>query len=391
MVLRWNNVLWSAVRTSGLGSPPAARAAAIVQAAVYDAVNSIDQSYTPYLAMIPAPAGASKEAAAAQAAHDALVGLFPAQQSVLDVELQDSLQGLNDGDPKNAGILVGQTAAQNILAARANDGSNNMVNYTPGTNPGDWQPTPPAYGPPALPQWRQVTPFCLQSASQFRVSPPPGLTSSDYTATFNLTKDLGAIDSTSRTADQTDAALFWQGIAIANSGPFGHFDQIAQIVAVAQGNTLVQNARLFALLDLAEADLFIACWDSKYTYNFWRPVTAIRAADTDGNPDTVADPNWTPLMATPSHPSYPAAHATVSTGAATVLASFFGTDSIAFSISYAGLPGVTRSYSSFSAAAEEAGMSRIWAGFHWSSDIDAGNPLGQSVATYVVDNFLLPH
>jgi membrane-associated phospholipid phosphatase len=235
-----------------------------------------------------------------------------------------------------------------------------------------------------------VTPFCLQSASQFRVGPPPDLTSQDFTDAFNLTKDLGAIDSTSRTADETDAALFWQGIAIANNGPFGHFDQIAQIVAVAQGNTLVQNARLFALLDLAEADLFIACWDSKYTYNFWRPVTAIRAADTDGNPDTVADPNWTPLMATPSHPSYPAAHATLSRGSATVLAAFFGTDSISFSLSYAGLPGVTRSYDSFSAAAQEAEMSRIWAGFHWSTDIAAGDPLGQSVATYVVQNFLLP-
>jgi hypothetical protein len=390
MVLRWNDALWTAMRTAGLGGTFAGRDAAIVQAAVYDAVNSIDQSYTPYLAMIPAPAGASEDAAAAQAAHDALVGLFPAQATVLDLELLASLQGLADGDAKTAGIQVGQTAAQNILAARANDGSSNMVSYTPGTNPGDWQPTPPAYAPPAAPQWPQVTPFCLQSASQFRVPPPPALTSPEYTAAFNLTKDLGSVDSASRTADQTEAALFWQGIAIPNTGVVGQFDQIARIVAAAQGNTLVQNARLFALLDLTEADNFIACWDSKFTYNFWRPVTAIRAADTTGNPDTVADPNWTPLMATPNHPSYPAAHATLSSGSATVLASFFGTDAIPFSISYPGLPGVTRSYDSFSAAAHEAEMARIWAGFHWSFDLSAGDVLGQSVATYVVQNFLLP-
>jgi hypothetical protein len=264
------------------------------------------------------------------------------------------------------------------------------VDYTPGTNPGDWQPTPPAYAAAAFPQWPQVTPFCLQSGSQFRTPPPPALTSPDYTAVFNLTKDLGAIDSTSRTADETDAALFWQGIAVANNGVYGQWDQIAQIVAAAQGNSLVQNARLFALLNLAEADLFIACWDSKYTYNFWRPVTAIRAADTDGNPDTDADPNWTPLMATPNHPSYPAAHATISRGAATVLASFFGTDTISFNIAYPGLPGVTRSYASFSAAAQEAGMSRIWAGFHWNTDLAAGDALGESVGTYIVQHFLLP-
>jgi membrane-associated phospholipid phosphatase len=203
-------------------------------------------------------------------------------------------------------------------------------------------------------------------------------------------KSSGARDSTTRTADQTEAALFWQGIAIANNGAIGHFDQIAQTVAVAQGNTLVQNARLFALLDMTQADLYIACWDSKYTYNFWRPVTAIRAADTDGNPDTEPDSNWTPLMSTPSHPSYPAAHATVSSGAATVLASFFGMDAIPFSISYGGLPGVTRSFGSFSAAAHEAEMSRIWAGFHWSFDIAAGDAQGQSVGAYVFQNFFQP-
>jgi membrane-associated phospholipid phosphatase len=389
MVLRWNEALWTAVRIAGVAPVFATRAAAITQAAVYEAVNSIDQSHTPYLVNIPAPSWASEEAAAAEAAHDALVGLFPNQATVLDLELRASLQGIADGEAKAWGIQVGHAAAQIMLAVRAHDGSDRVVTYTPGTNPGDWQPTPPAFGPPLAPQWPQVTPFCLQSASQFRSPPPPALTSPEYTAAFNQVKELGALDSTTRTADQTEAALFWQGIAIANNGAIGQFDQIARIVAVDQGNTLVDNARLFALLDMAQADLYIAVWDSKYTYNFWRPVTAIRAADTTGNPDTEADPTWTPLMATPSHPSYPAAHATVSTGAATVLADFFGTDAIPFSISYPGLPGVTRSFDSFSAAAQEAGQSRIWAGFHWSFDVSAGEAQGQSVGDYVFQHLLL--
>jgi hypothetical protein len=165
---------------------------------------------------------------------------------------------------------------------------------------------------------------------------------------------------------------------------------IAQAVAVSQGNSLAENARLFALLDLTQGDFAIACWESKYTYNFWRPVTAIRAADTDGNPDTVADPNWTPLMATPSHPSYPAAHGSLSGGSATVLTSFFGTAAIPFNVSWEGLPGVTRSFDSFSAAEQEAGMSRIWAGFHWSFDVSAGLAQGQAIGSYIFTHFLLP-
>jgi membrane-associated phospholipid phosphatase len=184
--------------------------------------------------------------------------------------------------------------------------------------------------------------------------------------------------------------MFWQGIATPTSTPPGLWNKIAQEAAVAQGNTLVQNARMFALLDLTLADTAIACWDAKYTYNFWRPVTAVRAADTDGNPDTEADPNWTPLLATPSHPSYPSAHATELGGSAEILASFFGTDAIPFSISWEGLPGVTRSYAGFSAAADEATMSRIWAGFHWSFDLTAGHTLGLSVADYVFQNYLQP-
>jgi membrane-associated phospholipid phosphatase len=390
MVLRWNEALFATVQAVSPPNPAAGRAAAIVQAAVYDAVNSIDGTHTPYLADIPAPSGASEEAAAATAAHDTLVALFPTQATALDLQLLASLQTIPDGDAKTAGIMVGQVAAQNVLSARADDGSNKPMSYTPGTNPGDWQPTPPAYLPASLPGWGMVTPFCLQSGSQFRPPPPPALTDPEYTAAFNQIKDLGSAGSTTRTADQTEAAIFWQGVYASPNCYLIMLNQIGRQVAVARGNSLVDNARLFALLDLTLADCYIACWEAKYTYNFWRPVTAIRAADTDGNPDTVADPNWTPLMATPAFPSYPSGHSTVVAGSTAILASFFGTDAIPFSVSYAGLPGVTRSFDSFSAAANECGLSRIWVGFHWSFDVSAGLAQGQSIGSYVTQNFLLP-
>jgi membrane-associated phospholipid phosphatase len=264
------------------------------------------------------------------------------------------------------------------------------MSYTPGTNPGDWQPTPPAFLPAALPQWGLVTPFCLQSGSQFRPPPPPALTSAEYTAAFNQIKDLGSIDSTTRTPDQTEASIFWQGVYASPNCYLTMLNQIARQVAETRGNSLVDDARLFALLDLTLADSYIACWEAKYTYNFWRPVTAIRAADSDGNPDTEADPNWTPLMATPNFPSYPSGHSSVIGGSAAILAAFFGTDAIPFSVSYPGLPGVTRSYDSFTSAANECGLSRIWVGFHWSFDVSAGLAQGQSVGSYVYQNFLLP-
>jgi hypothetical protein len=212
--------------------------------------------------------------------------------------------------------------------------------------------------------------YTVPSGSAFRAPPPPALNSPDYTAAFNEVKTIGDINSTTRTADQSQIAQFWYG----QTGTYtatGYWNQIAQEVAVQQGNSLVQNARLFALLNLTEADAAIAVWDTKYTYNFWRPITAIRNADTDGNPDTIADPNWTPFLVTPNHPSYCSGHSGVSSGAATVLAAFFGTDNISFSLSSDSLPGVTRSYTSFSQAAQEASDSRVYAGIHWRFDVQA--------------------
>ena len=292
VVLEWNQLLLNTVKANGVLPFVFSRDAAIVHAAVYDAVNAIDRSHTPLFADVQAPRGASLEAAAAQAAHDTLAELFPAQQATFDAALAADLAGIPPGQAR-LGVAVGHEAARQILAWRSTDGSTDPVPYVPGTGPGVWQPTPrPNPNPPpaelpglpaAAPQWATVTPFCIPSDSAFRPPQQPDLNSVEYTAAFNEVKSLGARDSTPRTAEQTEIARFWAGgPSTFTSG--GYWNQIAQEVSAAQGKSLVENARLFALLNVAQADAYFAVWDAKYEYNFWRPVTAIRAADTDGNP-----------------------------------------------------------------------------------------------------------
>jgi hypothetical protein len=269
-----------------------------------------------------------------------------------------------------------------MLAWRASDGSSASVSYSYGSDPGDWQPTPPSFAQtPATPQWRYVTPFAMESGDQFRPGPPPALTSADYTEAFLEVKELGRIDSTTRTPEQTEIALFW-----ANAG-VGVWNQITETVARAHELSLAENARLFAQVSVANADAFIASYDAKYEYNFWRPVTAIRAADTDGNPDTIPDPTWTPLIPTPNHPSYGSNHSTQSRAAAEALADFFGTDRVSFAATSAG---IERSYKSFTEAAKEGGRSRVYAGIHWSFDSAAGEQLGRKVGRYVSGHYFQP-
>src|SRR5262249_22367227 len=256
-------------------------------------------------------------------------------------------------------------------------------------NPGDWRPTLPAFAPAQTPQWPAVTPFALDSGSQFRPPPPPALTSAEYTAAFNEVKDLGRVDSTVRTPEQTEIARFWEAKA-GTPQIAGYWNEIAENAATAQGNTLDQNARLFAELNVTLADDTIAFFDAKYTYNRWRPITAIQLADQTGNPDTVADPNWLPLLNTAPHPSYVSAHGATSGAAATVLANSFDTDNIGFSLTSEDLPGVTHSFSSFSAPAKDAMDGVLFAGVHFRIDNVAGQALGQAVAQFVTQRFFLP-
>jgi membrane-associated phospholipid phosphatase len=263
-----------------------------------------------------------------------------------------------------------------------------VVSYTPGTNPGDWQPTPPAFLPALAPQWPYVTPFAMTSGSKLRPAPPPALDTTAYAAAFNEVKSLGRADSTTRTDEQTQIARFWND-GLGTAFAMGYWNRIAAQVATDRGLSLVQDARLFALLNIAEADAHIACWDAKYAYNLWRPVTAIRAADTDNNPATDPDATWTPLLVTPNFPSYTSAHSTLSGAAAEVLTALFG-DSYHFTVGSEGVPGVTRSFSSFEGAAAEAGQSRIYGGIHFQFDNQGGLASGHALGQFVVGNFLLP-
>jgi hypothetical protein len=420
VVLEWNaNALDAMVNDSFLGAAAkqagptrASRALAIEQVAVFDAVNSIDRSYDPYLIEVNAPRGASITAAAAQAAHDTLVALYPDFQPTLDARLAADLAGISSARARDEGVLVGHIVAESILAVRSHDGAEVAMPYTPGNQPGQWQPDPLHPTQMALGSlWGSVTPFTLTSAEQFHVPPPPALNSQAYADAFNEVKAVGSATSTTRTAEQTEIGIFWgydgsRGL----STPPRLYNQIAETLAVQQHNSVIQNARFFALINLAMGDAGIACWDAKYDYNFWRPVTAIRAAGTDGNPDTSADPNWTPLGApadngsgtsfTPPFPAYASGHATFGGALFRIMADFYGTDNIHFSFmsdEFNGItrdqngvvrPIVTRSWDSFSQAAEENGQSRIYLGIHWSFDKVQGIKQGTEIADYIFHHFL---
>src|SRR5262245_58202489 len=387
VVVEWNRLALQSIGQARVSPVVASRALAITQAAVYDAVNAIDGSFEPYHAAVHASRGASLEAAAAQAAHETLAALFPGQASTFDAALAADLVGITPGRARQ-GTKVGREVARQILQWRSTDGSGATVTYTPGTDPGDWRPTPPANLPALAPQWPYVTPFAMTSGSQFRPAAPPALDSTAYAAAFDEVKGLGRAGSPARTEEQTQIARFWNdGLGTAFAP--GYWNRIAQGVGADRELSLVGEARLFALLNIATADAIISCWDAKYTYNLWRPVTAIRAAGTDGNPATEPDAGWTPLLVTPNFPSYTSAHSTVSGAAAGVLTALFGPD-YHFTVGSEGLPGVTRSFTSFNGAAAEAGQSRIYGGIHYSFDNATGLAVGAEVAEYVVGGFLKP-
>jgi hypothetical protein len=387
-VVQWNKTLLTIVRTPG--AQPATihptRSFAILHAAIYDAVNAIDATHEPYLVRIEhvSPRG-SQEAAAAAAAHEVLLALYPTFQTTLDAQFEQSLAQIPDGTAKTIGTDVGKAVAQATLIMRSDDGSAaTPVPYVFGTAAGDYQSTPPNFPKqPAFTHWPQVETFVLERARQFRPGPPPALTSAEYTEVFNEVKSLGIANSTVATADQVLIGRFWNG-AIQN-----YWNEITQSAAQAHHLSTAQSARVFALLNLTLADEVIAFYDAKYTYNFWRPVTAIRAAATDGNPQTAADPNWLPRAGnTAPDPSYPGAHATISGGAAFVLNAFFGKKPIHLDVTSEVLPGVIRSFDSFAAVEKEASVSRVYAGQHFRSDEDAGERLGRAVADFVVDKLL---
>jgi hypothetical protein len=387
-VVQWNRTLLAIIRTPK--AQPATvhptRSLAIMHTAIYDAVNAIERSHAPYVVRLSdVSPSASQDAAAAAAAHDVLAALYPPFQAALDAQLQASLAQITDGSDVAEGVRVGQAVAARMLALRQDDGSSATPPlFVFGNTPGDYQSTPPNF--PKQPQfthWSHVTPFALRRANQFRPGPFPALTGDRYGDALNEVQSLGIVNGTASTPDQALTGRFWNG-AIQN-----YWNEITQSVTDARQLRTAERARVFALLNLAVADSVIAFYDAKYTYNLWRPVTAIQAADTVGNPDAVGDPNWLPEVGnTTPDPSYPGAHAVISAAALDVLLSVLERDRVHLIVTSEVLPGVTRSFDSLSAAAEEATLSRIFAGVHFRFDLTTGAQLGRNVADFVVDTLL---
>lgn len=388
-VLDWNAVMRRAVRVAAppVPGPLQARVAAIVHTAMFDAVNGIERRYTHIHVAPDAPKGASPRAAVVQAAYTALTGLFPAQD--FEGDLEASLAGISPskaGDNSQSiarGRLWGEEVAEAVLAWRANDDLAQTVPPTVGnTNPGQWRPTPPGFAPMAVPNMGAITPFAIESVLDFRPGPPLSLTSPEYAVEVLDVKTVGAKVSATRTADQTESANFWAATAMS-------FWNRAAVTASQQRHlTLSENARLFALLNIAQADALIVCWDSKLYYNYWRPITAIRLADTDGNPDTAPDTAWEPLITTPPYPDYYSGHQSISGTSQAVLTAYFGAQPVeGFS---EGLPGVTRHWSSFAAAADEAMIARVWSGIHYRFTQLKTREVAEQIAAYVLAHAAQP-
>ena len=407
-VVHWNETAMKAIVANGQNNIVSTRTLAMVQVAVHDALNAIDRRYDAYYFEGPGDTAASPDAAVAAAAHTVLVGIVgsygsPAQKgatfALLDEAYAVSIARVTDPPARNKGVAVGRAAGASILALRKDDGAFRDVPYTPGTGPGKWRPHPnpvPAnppvanpdlargYLPSSVPNWGGVTPFTLLSASQFWLPGPPALTSETYARDYNEVKNLGGKVSTMRTDDQTQIARFWF------EGP-GAWNTIARTVATTRRLDATDSARVLALMNIAMADAFIAGFKIRYVYDSWRPVTAIREGDSDGNDRTVGDPAWDSHQNTPAVSDYPSTQSTFSAAAAVALARAIGTDEVDFTIT-SGKPfeGITRSFTSFSRAARESADSRVYAGIHFRSACEDGLALGRKVGQRAATLYLQP-
>lgn len=355
------------------------RAQAMLHVAVFEAVNAIDKRYTPYKLNLTADRGTSREAAAASAAHDVLVALYPDQRADLDATLATSLSAIADGEAKTKGIELGKKAAVEIIAVRANDGFNTPESYRPQTSPGVYVPTIVPIESTAA----KITPWVMRESSQFRPAPPPALTSDVWTRDLNEIREFGSINSTKRTAEQTTVGRFWFF-----TGPRTYNAIVRQIVT-AKNMDLVDCARLYSLTAMAAADAFIAVFDGKYAYNLWRPITAIRNADTTNNPATPREAAWLPLGTTPMHPEYPCAHCIVSSAVSNVLQSVVGNEVGEITLVSPTAPGVTRKWTRLQDYSDEVANARIYAGFHYRFSTEAGKDMGKKIAELTVSTQLL--
>ena len=381
-VTDWHEHMLAALGTAKVNPIVSSREAALVSAAVFDAVNGIQRRYAPIHVLAAAPPGASKRAAVVQAACTVLLARFPAQTNDLNAKRDASLAAIggSKGNSVRRGLEWGQTVAEAILVWRSTDGfTRPLPPFLGGLEPGRWRPTPPAFSAGAAPQFATMTPWGILSPDQFRPLGPPALDSEQYFVEFEEVRQMGSATSTLRTADETDACLFWAS----TSGTYV-WNRAAIDLGEDRDFGLSENARLLATLNLAIADAVISCWDAKYHYQFWRPVTAIRLADTDGNPETIQDPVWTPLVTTPAFPEYTSGHSSIAGAAATVLADSFGEDT-SFMLESPAAAGWVRFYPNFSTAVDEVADARVFAGIHFRAACAMGTIAGSDVAAFFLE------
>lgn len=376
-VVHWNAIADQAFAPSqGTNPMMQSRTLAILHASIHDALNAIDHRYAPYTPGLPATPTASVDAAVAAAAHEVLVNLLPDQSALVETEYDQALAAVSDGAAKNAGITLGRAAAQATIRRRQADGADTATQplYVPGAGPGEYQFTAP-FDFSAQPGWGRIQPFVIDLRDH-TTEGPLALTSAQYAQDWAYVREIGHIDSRRRTPEQSEIAKFWY-----EDSPLG-WNRIANAVVRQRGLDPWDAARAFALVNFAMADGFIAGFDAKYTHRFWRPVTAIHAAASDGNPRTQADPSWQPFMTTPPVPDYPSTHTVLGWAAAEVLIDLFG-DKVRYAMTSPTLPGVTREYRGFSQAAQENGLSRLYAGIHFPHAVKHGRRQGRSVGQAV--------
>ena len=380
-ITEWNERALNCAITAKQQPFVATRTMAMVHVAMFDAINSIEHGYTPYKVKTSVAAGGSGEAASVAAAHAVLLKIFPDQSAALDAAYAASLAKISDAGGKADGVVVGEKVAAEIISLRATDRSDSPNLYRPITTPG-------VYVMSTLPvasHWGNVTPWIMERGSQFRPGAPPQLTSPEWARDYNEIKDLGGKKSALRTTEQTEIGRFW-----GMTGP-GAWDPILRQLAGAPGRTLLQNARLFALAEMAGADAYIAVFDAKYTFNFWRPITAIRNGDIDGNDQTTAVADWEPLIDTPLHPEYPCAHCITSMAVAAVLESEFGHGSVpGLSMTSTTAPGVVRKWSSIKEWTDEISLARIYGGVHYRNSTVVGQEMGRKIGQMAVNSYLKP-
>jgi hypothetical protein len=382
LITDWNQTAIETMKAAGVGGNPWSRTLALVHVAMSDAINSVQGKYGRVVANVPVNSAASAEAAAVSSARHVLLQLYPAQKAKIEEASTNSLKGIPEGSPKTDGVALGEQVANAVLADRAGDGTNAVDDYRPLTTPGVWVPTTP----PLFAQYARAKPWVLKGADQFRPGPPPQLTSAVYARDYNETKNLGGTKSAARTAQQTDAVKFWTQANLPSS-----WQESARQLVMSRELSLADCARFFALFNMASANTFITDWDAKFTYNFWRPVTAIRNGDQDNNDGTERDPTWTALNATPMHPEYPSQAAIISGAAIGVMEAVFGPKPvIPFTVTDTADPKVKREFKNVAEMGDEQSNVRIWGGIHFRNSLEVANDMGVKIAAYLVENSLKP-